>query len=121
VQALRTHTARVRDNYHINEKSRKAFVVSQDVPWSEAEFPNDLSLSYLQYPQVYLKPTYLSYVLQWVCMYAHMASIKLYKDVVESDARFLVGIIILSSIQSASLRSIWMSRIPTNSHQKVLP
>jgi hypothetical protein len=53
VQALRTHTSRVRDHYHINAKSRKAFVVSQDVPWSEAEFANDPSLSYLQYPQVY--------------------------------------------------------------------
>jgi len=52
VQALRTHTTRVRDHYHINAKSRKAFVVSQDVPWSEAEFANDPSLSYLQYPQV---------------------------------------------------------------------
>ena len=63
VQALRTHTARVRENYHINTKSRKAYVVSQDVPWSEAEFENDPSLSYLQYPQVYFTPINLSFVL----------------------------------------------------------
>jgi len=63
VQSLRTHTARVRENYHINTKSRKAYVVSQDVPWSEAEFENDPSLSYLQYPQVYFTPINLSFVL----------------------------------------------------------
>ena len=59
VQALRTHTSRVRDNYHINAKSSKAFVVSQDVPWSDSEFANDPSLSYLQYLQVYFNPTYV--------------------------------------------------------------
>jgi hypothetical protein len=52
VDAVRTHTGTVRNNFHINAKSRQAFVVSQDVPWSEDEFRNDPSLSHLQYPQV---------------------------------------------------------------------
>jgi len=52
VDDVRTHTGSVRDHFHINSKTRQAFVVSQDVPWSEDEFRNDPSLSHLQYPQV---------------------------------------------------------------------
>jgi len=52
VDAMRTHATSVRDKFRINAKTRKAYVVSQDVPWSEAEFRNDPSLSLLQYPQV---------------------------------------------------------------------
>ena len=53
VQAIRAHSNQIRNRYHVNTKNRKAFVVSQDVPWSEAEFVNDPTLSYLQYPQVF--------------------------------------------------------------------
>ena len=51
VHAVSTHANRVRGNYSIDAKTRQAFLISQDVPWSEAEFINDASLSYLQYPQ----------------------------------------------------------------------
>ena len=53
VQAIRAHSNQIRNRYHVNTKNRKAFVVSQDVPWSEAEFVNNPTLSYLQYPQVF--------------------------------------------------------------------
>jgi len=52
VTDMDTHTANVRQAFGIVSDAQMAFMVSQDVPWSEAEFRNDKSLSLLQYPQV---------------------------------------------------------------------
>jgi len=56
--SIATHASIARENFAINPSSRKAFVVAQDVPWSEAEFRNDKSLTYLRYPQVARTPRY---------------------------------------------------------------
>ena len=52
VTDMDTHAANVRQAFGIVSDAQMAFMVSQDVPWSEAEFRNDKSLSLLQYPQV---------------------------------------------------------------------
>ena len=52
VDTIEQHASHVREDFEINFNSRKAYMVAQDVPWSEAEFQNDKSISYLRYAQV---------------------------------------------------------------------
>ena len=51
VDSMGTHANRVRERFRIDGSLRKSYVISHDIPWSEAEFRNDAALSYLQYPQ----------------------------------------------------------------------
>jgi hypothetical protein len=54
VNDMNTHAANVRRAFGVVSDAQMAFIISQDVPWSEAEFRNDQSISLLQYPQVLL-------------------------------------------------------------------
>ena len=51
VDNMATHATSVRERFHVDASLRKSYVISHDIPWSEAEFRNDAALSYLQYPQ----------------------------------------------------------------------
>jgi len=51
VQNMVTHANSVRQHFGIDCTSRKSYVISHDVPWSEAEFRNNRAMSRLQYPQ----------------------------------------------------------------------
>jgi len=51
VDNIATHASNVRERFRVDASLRKSYVISHDIPWSEAEFRNDAGLSYLQYPQ----------------------------------------------------------------------
>ena len=51
VQSISAHADSVRQRFDIDGASRKSYVISHDIPWSEAEFRNNRAISHLQYPQ----------------------------------------------------------------------
>jgi len=51
VRDIATHASNVRRHFRVDEISRKAYVISHDVPWSQAELDNNEAFSRLQYPQ----------------------------------------------------------------------
>ena len=51
VESIRAHANSVRQRFDIDGTSRKSYVISHDIPWSEAEFRNNKAISHLQYPQ----------------------------------------------------------------------
>jgi len=51
VESIRAHANSVRQRFDIDGTSRKSYVISHDIPWSEAEFRNNRAISHLQYPQ----------------------------------------------------------------------
>jgi len=51
VRNIATHASNVRRHFRVDGISRKAFVISHNVPWSQAELDNNEAFSRLQYPQ----------------------------------------------------------------------
>jgi len=51
VNTINQHVTNVQEDFETKAHSQKAYAVSQDVPWSEAEFRNDKSIVYLRYAQ----------------------------------------------------------------------